>query len=309
MNIYNDIHHLPAFERAVITIGTFDGVHRGHRQILSQLTSEAERVNGTSVVITFYPHPKQVIDSGRDPLYLLTTPAEKYKLLQDAGVAKIIEVPFTREFSEQTPENYIRDFLVDKFRPHTIIIGYDHHFGKNRIGDFHLLEEMGAIYDFKVTEIPGHILKDVAVSSTRIRQALLAGNIEVANEYLGYPYFFHALVSQGNKIGRTLGFPTANLLVDHERKLLPAMGVYAVIAEVPGVGIFNGMMNSGMRPTVDGASRVTEVHLFDFNLDIYGSMIKVSVLQKIRDEMTFDSLSSLQEQLHKDKTAAMLLFR
>jgi len=305
MKVYNDIHHLPQFQNAVLTIGTFDGVHRGHKQILVQLQQEAHQVNGTAVVITFYPHPKQIIESGKDPLYLLTTPAEKYRLLAEAGIEHIVEVPFTREFSEQPPGNYITDFLVNKFHPHTIIIGYDHRFGKNREGDFRLLEALSKQYDYTVKEIPEHVLKNVTVSSTRIRQALVSGEVDVANDYLGYAYFFHAYVVHGDRIGHSIGYPTANLALDHERKLLPADGVYAVKAEIEGTGIFKGMMNIGFRPTVKGKSHVTEVHLFDFDKDIYGSSLTISVIKKIRDEVKFDGLPALQEQLNKDKIAAL----
>ena len=301
MPVYRDIEHLPQFQNAVITIGTFDGVHRGHLQIISQLLEEAKAVSGTPVLITFYPHPKQVVDIGKAPLYLLTTPEERYRLLSDAGIEHIVEVPFTREFSEQHAFDFIRDFLVDKFRPHTIIIGYDHRFGKNREGDYLLLESHAASFGYKVKEIPEHILKDVAVSSTRIRNALLAGDAVTAGEYLGYPYFFHARVIPGDKRGRSIGYPTANLAIDHERKLIPANGVYAVTVQADQYGTLRGMMNIGFRPTVAGKERSIEVHLFDFDADIYGSRIRVSVHQKIRDEIRFSGLDELKLQLDRDK--------
>lgn len=307
MPVYRDIDKLPLFQRAVITIGTFDGVHRGHLQIIRQLVDEAAAIQGTPVLITFYPHPKQVIDSGKAPLYLLTTPEEKYQLLAGSGIEHIVEVPFTREFSEQPPFDYIRDFLVQKFHPHTIIIGYDHRFGRNREGDYLLLESHAASFDYAVKEIPEHILKDVTVSSTRIREALLSGHAEAAGEYLGYPYFFHARVIPGDKRGRQIGYPTANLAVEHERKLIPADGVYAVMVREEKYGQFRGMMNIGFRPTVNGRERSIEVHLFDFDGDIYGSRIRVAVHHRLRDERRFEDMAALRQQLDKDKEAALRL--
>jgi riboflavin kinase/FMN adenylyltransferase len=308
MPVYRDIDHLPLFQRAVITIGTFDGVHRGHLQIINQLLEEARAVSGTPVLITFYPHPKQVIDNGKAPLYLLTTPDERYRLLEDAGIEHIVEVPFTREFSEQHAFDYIRDFLVEKFRPHTIIIGYDHRFGRDREGDYRLLESHAASFGYRVKEIPEHILRDVAVSSTRIRNALLAGDVVTACEYLGYPYFFHARVIQGDKRGRSIGYPTANLVIEHERKLIPANGVYAVTVQEDKYGTFRGMMNIGLRPTVNGRERSIEVHLFDFDADIYGSRIRVAIHHRIRDEIRFSGMEELKQQLDRDKDQVLGLF-
>lgn len=304
MEVFRDIQQLPAFSNAVITIGTFDGVHRGHRKIISQILEVAERANGTPVVITFYPHPKQIIESGRKPLFLLNTPAEKYKLLNQAGINHIVEVPFTREFSEQPAEDYISDFLVRRFNPHTIIIGYDHRFGRDRAGDYKLLQQESSRYGYRLIEIPEHVLQDITVSSTRIREALLSGVVEAANEYLGYRYFFHARVIHGEKRGRTLGYHTANLQADHERKLIPADGVYAVDIDLKGSGLYRGMMNIGNRPTVNGNDRTIEVHLFDFDRDIYGASVKVSLKSRIRDEMKFDNLDQLKQQLDIDADIA-----
>lgn len=304
MEVYRDIQGLPAFDKAVITIGTFDGVHRGHRKIIQQMLEEAERASGTPVLITFYPHPKQIIESGLKPLYLLNTPAEKYKLLHQAGIDHIVEVPFTREFSEQSAHEYISNFLVRKFNPHTIIIGYDHRFGRDRSGDYHLLSKEASRFGYRVIEIPEHVLQDITISSTRIREALLSGAVETANEYLGYRYFFHAGVIHGDKRGRDIGYHTANLRIDHERKLIPADGVYAVDVDVKGMGLFRGMMNIGLRPTVNGNNRSIEVHIFDFEKDIYGTTLKVSLKSRIRDEMKFESLEELKSQLDSDALIA-----
>ncbi|MEP6710950.1 MAG: bifunctional riboflavin kinase/FAD synthetase [Ferruginibacter sp.] len=309
MKVHTDINHLPQFTNAIITIGTFDGVHLGHSLIIEQLLKEAEKINGTAVVITFYPHPKQVIESLKKPLYILNTPEEKYALLHGKAVENIVVVPFDKAFAEQPALNYIKDFLVAKFHPHTIIIGYDHRFGNNREGDYHLLETEALKYDFKVKEIPEHVLQDVIISSTKIREALLGGDIDTAAAYLGYDYFFSGKVVEGNKLGRTIGYPTANLKIEDERKLVPANGVYAVQLEIPnsefGIRNFRGMMNIGTRPTVDGTNRVIEVNIFDFDEDIYGLTIKVILKKWLRSEVKFNGLDALKDQLAMDKINAV----
>lgn len=305
IKVFNDINTLPEFTNAVITIGTFDGVHSGHRQIISQLLKEAGRINGTPVLITFYPHPKQVVASLRKPISILNSPEEKYELLEKAGMSNIVVVPFTAAFAEQPATAYIRDFLVNNFHPHTIIIGYDHRFGKDRAGDYHLLEKEAPVYGYTVKEIPEHILQDVTISSTRIREALLSGEIETANEFLGYDYFINGTVVEGNKLGRTIGYPTANLRISHEEKLVPANGVYAVKVHVEGMeNEFGGMMNIGVRPTVDGSKRVIEVNIFDFDEMIYGKNLKVAFKTRLRSEQKFNGLDELKQQLAKDEIAA-----
>lgn len=303
--VYTDISSLPAFRNAVLTIGTFDGVHLGHLQIIQQLIREAALVNGEPVLITFFPHPKQVVASVKKPLFILNTPGEKYELLHKAGINNIVEVPFTRSFAEQPAENYIKDFLVDQFHPHTIIIGYDHRFGKDRSGDYHLLEDESEKFGYIVKEIPEHILQNVTISSTKIREALLSGDIDTANEFLGYPYFFSGTVIEGNKLGRTIGYPTANLQIADALKLVPANAVYAVEVSVEGSGNYKGMMNIGTRPTVDGTTRVTEVNIFDFDEMIYGKTVKVSIKKRLRSEVKFNGLDTLKVQLAKDKLEAI----
>jgi riboflavin kinase/FMN adenylyltransferase len=305
MKIYTDIAALPEFKKAVITIGTFDGVHLGHLKLIGQLLNEAETIGGTGVLITFYPHPKQVIVSDKKPIYILNTLSEKSELLEKAGIEQLVVVPFDKAFSEQPAEEYIRHFLVNAFHPHTIIIGYDHRFGKNRTGDYHLLEAYAPEYGYTVKEIPERILKDITISSTRIREALHKGDIEVANSFLGYPYFFNGTVVEGNKLGRTIGFPTANLEMADEDKLIPANGVYTVEVVVGNrERPYHGMMNIGNRPTVGGTHRVIEVNIFNFEEMIYGQNIKVSVTSKIRDEIRFNGLEELKLQLGKDKLHA-----
>ncbi|MEO7523128.1 MAG: bifunctional riboflavin kinase/FAD synthetase [Ferruginibacter sp.] len=306
MNVYKNTEELPVFKNAVITIGTFDGVHLGHMQIIGQLIKEAENVNGTPVLITFYPHPKQVVASVKKPIFILNTPEEKFQLLHKAGIDNIVVVSFDEAFSNQSALSYISEFLVKKFHPHTVIIGYDHRFGKDRQGDYKLLEEQADKFGYIVKEIPERILQDVTISSTRIREALLAGDIETANEFLGYHYFFTGKVVEGNKLGRTIGYPTANLEVDYEGKLIPGNAVYAVDVEIEGIDqAFKGMMNIGMRPTVDGTKKMIEVNIFDFDQDIYGSNVQVSLKKRLRGEVKFNGLDELKAQLGRDKEESL----
>ncbi len=306
MNVHTNINQLPAFRNAVITIGTFDGVHQGHKQIISQLVKEAQAVNGTSMVITFDPHPKMIVGDTQNPVSLLNSPDEKYELLKKAGIEHIVVVPFTRAFAEQPAGSYIRDFLVAKFHPHTVIIGYDHRFGKDRAGDYHLLEAEAPVYGYLVKEIPEHILQDITISSTRIRKALISGDIDTANKFLGYEYFFSGIVTEGNKLGRTIGYPTANLSLSNSTKLIPANGVYAARVIIEGFDkTYGGMMNIGTRPTVDGSKLVVEVNIFDFDEMIYGKRVTVILVKKLRDEVKFSGLDALKEQLGKDREDAL----
>ena len=303
MQVYKNINALPEFKNAVLTIGTFDGVHLGHVKIIEQLIKEAAAVDGTPVLITFYPHPKRIVVTNKNPLLILSTQEEKYALLKAKGIQHVVVVPFDREFSEQPAMNYIKDFLVNKFHPTTIIIGYDHRFGNNRAGDFRLLESEAVKFNFAVREIPEKVLQDVTISSTKIRDALLDGDIQTAASYLGYDYFFSGIVSEGNRLGRTIGYPTANLQIDDEQKLIPANGVYAVLVEWKDQTL-KGMMNIGVRPTLDGLNRVIEVNLFDFEEMIYGETLKVIIKHRLRSEVKFNGLEELKAQLGKDKVAA-----
>ena len=301
IKVYRDVEQLSAFKNAVITIGTFDGVHLGHQQIIRQLKEEAAAMSGETVIITFHPHPRQVV-GGKQPVRLLNTLDEKLALLASRGIEHVVVIPFDEAFANQPPEVYIKDFLVDKFHPHTIIIGYDHRFGKNRSGDYHLLEEKGAVYGYEVKEIPERILNEVTVSSTRIREALTMGDIATANKFLGYTYFFEGEVVHGNKLGRTLGYPTANLHMNDDEKLVPGNGIYAVTVSVSDMDVkLKGMMSIGVRPTINGTVRVIEVNIFDFNRDIYGKSLKVYVEHYLRPEVKFAGLEELKQQLALDK--------
>jgi len=308
MKVYRELaDSLPLFTKAVVTIGTFDGVHLGHRQIINQLKEEAKAIGGETVIITFHPHPRKIISSVPGDIKLLTTLDEKIILLEDAGIDHLVVVPFNHLFANQTADQYVKDFLYKYFHPHTVIIGYDHRFGKGREGNYSLLEQYGKELGFQVKEISEHLRNEVSVSSTKIRHALIGNDIDTANGLLGYPYFFEGLVVEGNKLGRTIGYPTANLHVSSEEKLIPGNGVYAVtISGIrPAIAtVFKGMMNIGVRPTVDGKKRVIEVNIFDFDADIYGQTIQIQVHVYLRGEVKFNGLPELKIQLQKDKEEA-----
>lgn len=305
IQVFKDLNHLPQFTKAVITIGTFDGVHIGHQQILKLLCEEAAAIQGETVIITFHPHPRKVVTQGKSDVKIINTLNEKIELLDKKGIENLVVAAFNDAFASQTPEEYIKDFLVKKFHPHTIIIGYDHRFGKNRSGDFHLLEKMGEKFNYTVKEIPEHVLNEITVSSTKIREAILKSDIETANKCLGYDYFFEGKVVEGNKLGRTIGYPTANLLVEDEEKLIPGDGVYAVRLTIGKNGaVLQGMMNIGMRPTINGTKRTIEINIFDFDEDLYGQEMRVYVISFLRAEIKFNGLNQLQDQLAKDKLNA-----
>jgi riboflavin kinase/FMN adenylyltransferase len=305
MQIHRDITKLPQFTNAVITIGTFDGVHLGHRQIIDNLKAEATKANGESVIITFHPHPRKVVSSVITGVRLINTLNERIELLAKTGIDHLVIVPFTEYFANQEAEDYISDFLVAKFNPYTIIIGYDHRFGKERAGDYKLMEDKAAQYNYELKEIPEHILHTIKVSSTNIRNAILHGNIDEANEFLGYDFFFEGEVFHGDKIGRTIGYPTANLKSTDEEKIALGDGIYAVYTEVDGKS-YKGMMSIGFRPTVNGRVRVTEVNIFDFDEQIYGQTIRVIVKKYLRAEVKFNGLEALKQQLHQDKKDSLM---
>ena len=304
MQIHRDINNLPRFTNAVITIGTFDGVHLGHRQIIDNLKEEAVKAKGESVIITFHPHPRKVVSSVIMGVRLINTLDERIELLEKTGIDHLVIVPFTDYFARQTAEEYIQDFLVEKFKPHTIIIGYDHRFGKERSGDYKMMEAKAPVYSYRLKEIPEHILNTIKVSSTNIRNAILHSNIEEANNFLGYNFFFTGEVFHGDKIGRTIGYPTANLKSTDDEKIALGDGIYAVYAAVEGK-TYKGMMSIGFRPTVNGKVRVTEVNIFDFDKEIYGQRIRVIVKKYLRSEVKFNGLEELKEQLHKDKEKSL----
>lgn len=306
MQVHYDIEKLPAFRKAVITIGTFDGVHMGHRQLIYKLKQEAGEIDGESVIITFHPHPRKVISSTILGIRLINTLDEKLELLEDLGINHTVVVPFTDAFANQPAEDYIKNFLIDKFHPHTVIIGYDHRFGRDRKGDFRMLEEFSVKYDFLLKEIPKHILENISISSTNIREAILHGDITAADRLLGYEFFFSGIVVDGDKLGKKLGYPTANLKIVNEEKITPGNGIYAVHAQVENSSDrLKGMMSIGFRPTVDGKKRVIEVNLFDFDQQIYGQSLRVFLKKYLREEIKFDSLEALVKQIDQDKVESM----
>lgn len=307
MTVYTDIQNLPIFKNAVITIGTFDGVHFGHQQILSLMKSAAKQVNGETVIITFHPHPRKIIGANKAPIYLLNTLDEKINLLEKYGIDHLVIIPFTEKFAQQSAEDYIADFLVNTFHPQTIIIGHDHRFGKDRIGDFQLLEDKALEFRYQVNEIPGYMLNDVTISSTKIREALLNGDIEKAHDLLSYDYYFTGKIVKGNQLGRTIGYPTANIQMIDENKLIPCNGVYSVLVSNENLKInqLGGMMNIGYRPTVDGNERTIEVNLFNFDESIYDETLTITLKKYLRSEEKFSGLDKLKIQLEKDKQSAL----
>ncbi len=307
MTVYTNIQDLPIFNHSVITIGTFDGVHYGHQQILELMKSAAKQVNGETVIITFHPHPRKIIGTNKAPIFLLNTLEEKINLLEKYGIDHLVIIPFTEKFAQQTAEDYISDFLVNTFHPHTIIIGHDHRFGKDRTGDFQLLADKALEWGYQVKEIPGYMLNNITISSTKIREALLKGDIENAHDLLSYDYYFTGKVVKGNQLGRTIGYPTANIEMIDENKLIPCNGVYSVLVtnEKLKINQQGGMMNIGYRPTVEGNTRTIEVNLFDFDQSLYDETLTITLKKYLRSEVKFSGLDELKKQLEKDKQAAL----
>lgn len=303
MKIYRDLTDFRSIGKPVLTTGTFDGVHQGHQQIIHRLKEIAQRESGSSVVLTFSPHPRKVLFPD-DSLKLLSTEEEKIARLESCGVDHLIFYPFTREFSQISSLEYVRDLLVTAIGIHTMVVGYDHHFGRNRQGDFLQLSEFGATYGFRVEEIPAWEIDQVNVSSTKIRQALASGDIEVANKYLGYRYSIKAKVVPGRGLGRQLGFPTANLEVECQDKLIPGPGVYAVLILL-GHTTYKAMMNIGYRPTfADSDGLHLEAHIFGLDQEIYGEVLTLKFVGRLREETRFDSAEELKARLLQDSLDA-----
>jgi riboflavin kinase / FMN adenylyltransferase len=313
MQVHKALDQIPLFRNAVVTIGTFDGVHNGHRQIIDKMKAEAARIDGETVIITFHPHPRKVVSSTILGIRLINTLDERIELLEQLGIDHLVVVPFTEAFANQQADEYVQKFLVERFSPHTVIIGYDHRFGKDRKGDYLLLEKLSPIYNYRLEEIPRHVLDEIGISSTKIREALLEGKIANAERLLGYLFFFSGTVMHGDKIGRTLGYPTANIRMTEEEKIVPGNGIYAVYAELLTDGHrplangkrLKGMMSIGFRPTVDGKKKVIEVNLFDFGEEIYDRVLRVYVKKYLREEVKFDSLEALVKQIDRDKVDSL----
>jgi riboflavin kinase / FMN adenylyltransferase len=307
MKIYNKISDFKPIGNAVVTTGTFDGVHVGHQKIISKLIEITKTNKGESVLITFWPHPRLVISQNNEDLKLLSTIDEKTEILAGLGIDHLIILPFTREFSELSSERYIEDILIEALGTKTLVIGYDHRFGKNREGGIDYLIKHSDRFKIAIEEISRQEIENITISSTKIRNAITNGDVKSANELIGRPYSFSGNVVKGRQLGRTIGFPTANIQVQKQYKLIPKNGVYTTNVYLRNKR-YLGIMNIGNRPTVDGIGRTQEVHIFDFNDDIYGENLKVEVLDFIREETKFDSIQKLIEQIEKDcKTAKELL--
>ena len=303
MRIFKGIDELGAFKNSVVTIGTFDGAHKGHQKILSRLNDRAKETQGESILFTFYPHPRMIVFPENHNLKLLQTIDEKIESLASFGLDNLIIYPFTKEFSRLTAFEFVRDILVEKLKVKTLVIGYDHQFGRNREGDLEFLKETAKIFDFDVEEISAEEVQEVNVSSTKIRQSLNNGNIERTNEFLGRPFLCTGKVVEGKRLGRELGFPTLNIEVNNEHKILPKDGVYAVNVQIKDEH-FEGMMNIGQNPTVQKNTeqeKKLEVHIFDFDKEVYGAEVKVFFQKFIRDEKTFSNLEELKSQLIQDE--------
>ena len=303
MKIYEGLESFNRLPKAIVTSGTFDGVHIGHQQILAKLTTLAKKEGGETVVITFWPHPRLVLHPDSKDLKLLSTFEEKASLLAQFGVDHLIKIAFTPEFAQLSSTEFIQQILMDAIGTTHLVIGYDHRFGKNREGSFDHLVANKEKYGFEVEEISRQDVDNVGVSSTRIRNALAAGQVEIASEYLGRPYSFSGTVIEGDKIGRTLGYPTANISVAASYKLIPADGVYAVEVGLGGQ-VLKGMLYIGNRTTLDGKQRRVEVNIFDFNENLYNKELSIFLIRQIRTEMTFGSLDDLKAQLQQDEEAA-----
>ncbi|RCH54951.1 riboflavin biosynthesis protein RibF [Mucilaginibacter hurinus] len=306
MKIYHHIDEFEAVNNAVVTIGTFDGVHFGHRKIISGIKELAAATGGETVILTFFPHPRMILYPEDDSLKLINTIDEKATLLEQLGVDHLIITPFSRDFSNQSPEDYIRDVLVSKIGTKKIVIGYDHHFGKDRAGSLADLLRLGPLYGFEVVEIPEQDINEIAVSSTRVRNALLNNDIEHANAFLGYPFFITGIVIRGDQIGRKIGYPTANILIEERYKLIPADGIFAVKVHIDGRE-YKGMAYIGHRPTVNGVTRNIEVNIFEFDAEVYGKRIRMDFYHFVRGDIKFNSLDDLTTQLAKDRQAVLEL--
>ena len=301
MKIYHSLEEFSRLPKATVTIGTFDGVHKGHQKIISRVTDVAKQEHSEVVLLTFFPHPRMVLFPDDHGLQLLNTIEEKKRLLEKAGIQHLIIHPFSKKFSRMSSTEFVRDILVNTIGTNKLVIGYDHHFGRNREGSFNELQELAPVYNFEVEQIPEQDVNDVAVSSTKIREALLTGNIKVAGEFLGYDYVLTGTVVHGNKKGRELGFPTANLSVGEDYKLIPANGVYAVEVKLNDDGnVYKGALNIGNRPTFDNGARSIEVFILDFDKDVYGAALTIIFKERIRAEEKFSNADELIAAMRQD---------
>ncbi len=305
MRIFNDIHTLPQFQNAIVTIGTFDGVHLGHQKIINRLKELKQQQSGEVIVFTFDPHPRKVLFPEQRDLKLITTTEEKCELLQHFGVDNVLVYPFSTAFSQMPARDYIFDILVKALQTKTLVIGYDHRFGANREGNIQTLKELSSLGIFNVEEIPAQEINQLNISSTRIRKALEDGDVAIANDFLGYHFFINGIVVKGKQLGRTIGYPTANLFIADKSKLIPKKGVYAVNVYHKNTH-YKGMLNIGTNPTTDPDHKIkVEVNIFNFDKDIYGEPLKVEFVKRIRDEKKFANLEELKVAIAQDKIACL----
>ena len=306
MKVHYSFESYINIKKPVVTVGTFDGVHIGHQTIIERLKTIAKKIDGETVLLTFYPHPRKVILNDQSNLKLINTKNEKIKLLEQYGLDHLFIHPFNEEFSRISPTSYVRDLLVNQLKTNHLVIGYNHQFGRNREGNLTLLRELSSIYDFNIEEISAQQINEIKVSSTKIRAAIEAGNIATANNYLGHPFSISGKVIQGNKLGRTIGFPTANVKIDESDKICPPKGVYAVRVKLDNQTL-NGMMNIGTRPTIEKEQTTlsNEVHIFNFNKDIYNLTIQIEFIARIREEKKFNDINGLKQQLIDDQKKSM----
>jgi len=304
VKVFTTIPNYPSENKSIVTIGTFDGVHLGHRVILKRMKEIAKKTKGKSVLLTFSPHPRHVLHKDNQDMKLITTLQEKQDLINQAGLDNLVIHEFTKKFSRIKPVNFVRDILVEQLNVHTLVIGYDHHFGRNREGSIQELTTLADLYDFNIEKIDPQYFEDVTVSSSKIRKLIEKGEMVKAKQYLGYEFMLNGKVIKGNSLGKTINFPTANIVVENKWKILPADGVYAVKIVLEEKE-YKGMMNIGQKPTVDGNGLSLEVNIFDFNQDIYGKGIEIRFGKRIRDERKFEDLQALKKQLLIDKNKAI----
>lgn len=303
LKIFQSIAAFKNTKKTIVTIGTFDGVHLGHQKIIEKLIHNAGSGDYESLILTFFPHPRMVLQEESE-IQLLNTIDERIGLLQKTGLDNLIIHPFDKAFSRLTAEEFVKDILVDQLNIHKIVIGHDHRFGRNRTADINDLIGFGEKYGFAVEQISAQEIDYVSISSTKIRAALAEGNIDLANDFLGYDYFLTGIIEKGKQLGRTIGFPTANIKIEESYKLIPKTGVYIVQSALAGKTVF-GIMNIGTRPTVDGKNLTIEVYYLDFDADLYGQRLQVSLLHFIREEQKFDSFDLLKSQIEADKQFAI----
>jgi riboflavin kinase/FMN adenylyltransferase len=307
LKIYHHLSEFKKLDNAVVTIGTFDGVHFGHQKIVKRLCELAKSTGGESVILTFFPHPRLILDPENQDLKMINTISEKAEIIANLGVDHLIIIPFTRDFSNLSAREYIENVLVNTLGTKYIIVGYDHRFGKDRKGGMPELEEYASVYGYDIELIKEQDINDVAVSSTKIRQALLKGNVALAAKYLGYHFSIKGRVVKGDKIGRTIGFPTANIFIEEAYKLIPSDGIYAVTVTM-NEEVYKGMAYIGQRPTINGMTRNIEVNIFDFNQEIYGQTIQMTFLEFLRPDVKFSGLEALKVQLQQDKVDTLKYF-